>query len=262
MSSPAQSRGLRKGTRDAIQAVVAIVAAGGATAVIDLLVGSVSPAVGVLLAFAFKILIAYLQNFLEAKGTIPVLLPTPALIPVAATADAVLAPVAGAVEAVADELGQVTGTVTDVTGGVVGKVTGAVKSIADSLHRKQDDEAGGAGLIAVFVIGFFFLVVVGGFTVCDWSFNDESEKGDKHLLGRVELASHEYDEGWEEEGGGQNYEDQWSNEDRNRNRNRNRGAFSPGPFDDSPVDAFNNVCMPGATCHYDGEPPPEEGGPQ
>lgn len=57
--------------------------------------------------------------------------------------------------------------------------------------------------------------------------------------------------------------DQWNNEDKNRNRNRNRGAFSPGPFDDSPVDAFNNVCMPGATCHYDGdrrgEPQPGDG---
>lgn len=35
--------------------------------------------------------------------------------------------------------------------------------------------------------------------------------------------------------GGQSYDGQWSNEDRNRNRNRNRGSFSPGPFDDSPV---------------------------
>lgn len=48
----------------------------------------------------------------------------------------------------------------------------------------------------------------------------------------------------------QSYDGQWSNEDRNRNRNRNRGAFSPGPFDRSPVDAFNNMCMPGATCSY------------
>lgn len=32
-----------------------------------------------------------------------------------------------------------------------------------------------------------------------------------------------------------------------------RGSFSPGPFDRSPVDAFNNNCMPGATCYY-GDP--------
>lgn len=29
-----------------------------------------------------------------------------------------------------------------------------------------------------------------------------------------------------------------------------RGSFSPGPFDRSPVDAFNNNCFPGATCYY------------
>jgi hypothetical protein len=30
-----------------------------------------------------------------------------------------------------------------------------------------------------------------------------------------------------------------------------RGNFSPGPFEDSPVDAFNNntVCLPGSTCY-------------
>lgn len=32
-----------------------------------------------------------------------------------------------------------------------------------------------------------------------------------------------------------------------------RGSFSPGPFDRSPVDAFNNNCLPGATCYY-GDP--------
>lgn len=52
----------------------------------------------------------------------------------------------------------------------------------------------------------------------------------------------------------------YSNEDRNRNRDRNRGAFSPGPFDDSPVDAFNNItiCLPNSTCHV--ERRPDEGG--
>jgi hypothetical protein len=64
-------------------------------------------------------------------------------------------------------------------------------------------------------------------------------------------------------GGGYYEEDRYASEDRNRNRNRNRGAFSPGPFDDSPVDAFNGnvVCLPGSTCYADRrgeEPPPEE----
>lgn len=47
---------------------------------------------------------------------------------------------------------------------------------------------------------------------------------------------------WRGDCGGQSYDGQWSNEDHNRNRNRNRGAFSPGPFDRSPVD-FSNSCI-------------------
>jgi hypothetical protein len=89
--------------------------------------------------------------------------------------------------------------------------------------------------------------------------NDEDAFGGVRV---VQLADHDcYEYG--DCGGGQEY-DQWRNEDRNRNRNRNRGAFSPGPFDDSPVDAFNGnvVCLPGSTCYSDGrrgeEPPPEE----
>lgn len=32
---------------------------------------------------------------------------------------------------------------------------------------------------------------------------------------------------------------------------KHRGNFSPGPFEDSPVDAFNNntICLPGSTCY-------------
>lgn len=111
------------------------------------------------------------------------------------------------------------------------------------------------------IIGFVIVVlaVIGFFAVCT------DDEGDIDARVRVELVSHDYDDGcWEGEcsGGGQNYEDQWSNEDRNRNRDRNRGAFSPGPFDDSPVDAFNGntICLPGSTCYGDrgDEPPPEE----
>lgn len=65
-----------------------------------------------------------------------------------------------------------------------------------------------------------------------------------------------HDEGYCDDNGdcySQNYDQNYgSRDDRNRNRNRDRGAFSPGPFRDSPVDAFNGVCMPGATCYYDG----------
>lgn len=65
----------------------------------------------------------------------------------------------------------------------------------------------------------------------------------------IVLVSHDCE--WEGDCGGQSYDGQWSNEDENRNRNRNRGSFSPGPFDRSPVDAFNGntVCLPGSTCY-------------
>lgn len=79
MNGPANSRGLRKGARDLVQSVVAVLAAGGAAAVIQLVVDNVNPAYGVLLAFVFKILITYAQNYLETAGKIPVLLPTAAI---------------------------------------------------------------------------------------------------------------------------------------------------------------------------------------
>lgn len=106
------------------------------------------------------------------------------------------------------------------------------------------------------IIGAIFLAGV-AVAACVAVINDEDS------MPVVQLVSHEYDDGgYYDDRGDQNYEDQWSNEDRNRNRGRNRGAFSPGPFDDSPVDAFNNACLPGATCYYDGrrgdEPPPEQ----
>jgi hypothetical protein len=123
MSSAAQSRGLRKGMRDALQAVVAIVAAGGATAVIDMIVDNLNPAYGVLLAFVFKVVIAYAQNFLETAGRIPVLLPTPGLVPSVGEGAAVAVGTVDAVaEKVGDTVGEVSGTVQSVTGELLGEV--------------------------------------------------------------------------------------------------------------------------------------------
>lgn len=45
------------------------------------------------------------------------------------------------------------------------------------------------------------------------------------------------------------YEHDYSNNDRNRNRGRDRGAFSPD-LQDSPV----TICMPESTCHFDRQP--------
>lgn len=67
---------------------------------------------------------------------------------------------------------------------------------------------------------------------------------------------------WNGDCGGNYYRHDYSNHDRNRNRNRDRGAFSPGPFRDSPV----IICLP-YSCNSGGEqsggnrqnPPPRQG---
>lgn len=58
---------------------------------------------------------------------------------------------------------------------------------------------------------------------------------------------------WEGNCGRQEYRHDYSNHDRNRNRDRDRGAFSPGPFDRSPVNIW--LCAPGSTCNRN----PDEG---
>lgn len=81
------------------------------------------------------------------------------------------------------------------------------------------------------------LALVGLFAIC------EEDENDLDTLGRVELVSHDYGGGYEDgDDNGQEYEDNWGGEDRNRNRGRNRGAFSPGPFDRSPID-MRNACI-------------------
>lgn len=113
-----------------------------------------------------------------------------------------------------------------------------------------------AGLIII------VLALVGLFAICSGDDDDDVDG-----LGRIELVSHRYDDGgdcdWRGDCGGQEYDQNYgSRDDRNRNRNRDRGAFSPGPFRDSPV----TICLP-YSCNSGGEqsggnrenqPPPEE----
>lgn len=121
--SAAIHRGGRKAIRDLLQSVAAIAAAGGATALIDLITGSVKPELGVVLAFVFKVLFAFLQNSLETAGKIPVVLPTPGIVP---SAGGVVAKATGVVETTVEEVngvvGDVTGVVTDLAGGLLGEV--------------------------------------------------------------------------------------------------------------------------------------------
>lgn len=116
--NPALQRGWRKAARDLLQAVAAIAAAGGTTALIELITGSVDPSAGIILAFVFKVLFAFIQNWAETSGMIPTLLPTPSL---------VVGPASGAVatvEATADRGGEIVGDVLDTAGDVVGGITG------------------------------------------------------------------------------------------------------------------------------------------
>lgn len=128
MTTPALQRGTRKALRDLLQAVAAIAAAGGTTALIDVIAGSVDPSTGVILAFAFKVLFAFLQNWAETSGRIPTLLPTPSLV-IGSEEDAV-----ATVDAVADRGGEITGAVLDTAGGVVGAITGQLD--------KEEEEQG------------------------------------------------------------------------------------------------------------------------
>lgn len=128
-------------------------------------------------------------------------------------------------------------------------------------------QRGSIPLALLIGIGVVVALFAGIAFCADAAFEDEDERNDVGVVIPA-LISHEYDDGcWEGEcydeggygGGGQDY-DQWNNEDRNRNRGRNRGAFSPGPFDRSPVD-FSGSCISLNCSGRDDrgdEPPPED----
>lgn len=128
MSSFAVTRSWRKTIRTILQGL----AGAPFTALIGLLVGGLSPEVAGALTILFGALFTMIQNYLESTGTLPVLLPTAAIIPVATTVGAIIAPVAGTVEAVSDVAGDVAGVVKDVTGTIVGGVLGVVEPQKES----------------------------------------------------------------------------------------------------------------------------------
>lgn len=97
-------------------------------------------------------------------------------------------------------------------------------------------------IIAVLAwIGFFIALI---FLVSCWAVAHHGDHSlSNHHITIQQIAYHDYcdsDDSCYNEDNGHSYD----NYDRNRNRNRNRGAFSPGPFDRSPVDIHdNNVCI-------------------
>ncbi len=132
--------------------------------------------------------------------------------------------------------------------------------------RTQKGEPRGSVPLALIIGVVIVLVLLGGLGMCgDALFEDEDERND---LGMPALVlDHEYDDGGYYDDGGQyggERGDDWNNEDYNRNRGRDRGAFSPGPFRDSPVSII--ICPPGTQyCGSDGgrsDQPPNEGEPR
>lgn len=117
--SPALHRGLRKGTRTAIQ----LVAGGALTALVTAISGSLSPQTAALIMGAWTVIVAAAQNTAEASGKIPVLLPTPGLVPsVAPVASRAVGTVETTVDRVGDSIGDVTGTVEGIAGDLLGEV--------------------------------------------------------------------------------------------------------------------------------------------
>lgn len=116
--SPALYRGWRKAARTLLQ----VVASGGLTAAVDVFAGGLSPNAKVVVGAAWLILVTFAQNSLETRGTVPVLLPTPGLVPSSETVAKNVGVVDTEVEKIGDAVGEVGGVVTDLTGKLMGEV--------------------------------------------------------------------------------------------------------------------------------------------
>lgn len=105
---------MKKGFRTVVQ-----VAAGGAlTALVTALAGGLAPTIQGIVMGAWIAFVAFSQNWAEGASKIPILLPTPSLIPGPAAA------AVATVEATADQAGEIVGDVLDTGGDVVGAITG------------------------------------------------------------------------------------------------------------------------------------------
>jgi len=126
MSSPALSRGLRKGLRTVVQLAVG----GALTAAVTALAGGLAPNTKVYVMTGWTVAIALLQNGLETAGKIPVLLPTPGLVPSGGPVPVAVGTVDAVAEKVGDAVGEVTGTVEGLTGELLCEVV-------DVDHREE-----------------------------------------------------------------------------------------------------------------------------
>jgi hypothetical protein len=157
--SPSLNRGLRKGLRTLLQLAVG----GALTAAVNVLADGLSANHKVLVMTGWTVVIALAQNTLEAGGTVPTLLPTPAIV---TSAPAAVAATAGAVvEMTMKETGDIVSEILDV-------VSDAAAGVDDTLGGKE----GGGAIIAILVAVVGFLVVT--FLVADACISDESERND------------------------------------------------------------------------------------
>lgn len=114
---------LHRGSRKALRTVLQLAAGGALTGLVSALAGGLSPSVQGLIMAAWTAFVALAQNTAETAGKIPVLLPTPGIVPsVAPVAVAAVGTVETAVDQVGQTVGDVTGTVTSLTGELLGEV--------------------------------------------------------------------------------------------------------------------------------------------
>lgn len=113
------------------------------------------------------------------------------------------------------------------------------------------EEAGGVPLAALLLVLVVVVILGGVFASCDALFEDEDEVNDLGIAVTAPLYHERCDPEWGDCYEGE-YDQSYDSYDRNRNRDRNRGAFSPGPFDRSPID-FSGSCFSLDCSGYDRE---------
>lgn len=115
---------LHRGWRKAARSLLQLVAGGALTAAVNQLADGLSPNTKIYVLASWTVLIALAQNWAETAGRIPVLLPTPGLVPSVAP---VVAPAVGVVETTVEKIGDTVGDVTGVVESLEGDLLGEVR---------------------------------------------------------------------------------------------------------------------------------------
>jgi hypothetical protein len=118
MKSPALHRGIRKAIRTLLQ----LAAGGGLTALVGVFAEGLDGRTQGLIMAGWTTLVTLIQNTAEASGLVPVLLPTPGLVPSVGVFKQNVGTVDTTVETVGDAVGEVAGTVTGTDGELMGEV--------------------------------------------------------------------------------------------------------------------------------------------